>query len=176
MNIRLKRTPGLYLVGFMGCGKTTIGRLAAGRLGWSFVDLDDDIEAAEGVSISAIFATRGEAEFRRIETEALRARVGEIAAGKPTVLALGGGAFVQPANYELIENHGVSVWLDCPLDVLEARVQCATHRPLARDPKKFAELFEARRPFYSRADYRVPVGGYDAGGAVDALLALPLFQ
>lgn len=176
MNIRLKRTPGLYLVGFMGSGKTTVGRLAAARLGWTFADLDDDIEAAEGVSISEIFAARGEAEFRRIETEALRARVCEIAAGRPTVLALGGGAFVQPANYELIENHGVSVWLDCPLPVLEARVQCAGHRPLARDPKKFAELYEARRPFYSRADFRVPVEEYDPAGAVDALLALPLFQ
>jgi shikimate kinase len=176
MNIRLKRTPGLYLVGFMGCGKTTIGRLAAARLGWTFADLDDDIEAAEGIAISEIFAVRGEAEFRRIETEALRVRVCEIAAGRPTVLALGGGAFVQAANYELIENHGVSVWLDCPLDVLEARVQCATHRPLARDPKKFVELFEVRRAFYSRADFRIPVEGYDPAGAVDALLALPLFQ
>ena len=70
----------------------------------------------------------------------------------------------------------MSVWLDCPLDVLEARVQFATHRPLARDPKKFAELFEARRVFYSRADFRIPVEGYDPGGAVEALLALPLFQ
>ena len=83
MNIRLKRTPGLYLVGFMGCGKTTIGRLAAARLGWSFADLDDDIEAAEGATISEIFAKRGEAEFRRIEAEALRARVCEIATRPP---------------------------------------------------------------------------------------------
>jgi shikimate kinase len=176
MNLRLKRTPGLYLVGFMGCGKTTIGRLAAARLGWSFADLDDDIEAAEGVTITGIFAGRGEAEFRRIESEALRARVCQISAGRPTVLALGGGAFVQPANYELIEQHGVSVWLDCPLDVLQARVSGATHRPLARDPKRFAELFEARRPFYSRADYRLPIETDDAAAAVDALLALPLFQ
>ena len=176
MNIRLKRTPGLYLVGFMGCGKTTIGRLAAARLGWSFVDLDDDIETAEGVAISEIFATRGEAEFRRIETDALKARVVEIAAGRPAVLALGGGAFVQRANYELVESHGVSVWLDAPLDVLEARVRRSTHRPLARDPRKFAELFEARRPFYSRADFRISIEGDNPAAAVDALLALPLFR
>ncbi len=79
MNIRLKHTPGLYLVGFMGCGKSTIGHLAAARLGWRFADLDADIEAAENAAISDIFDTRGETEFRRMETEALRARAMEIA-------------------------------------------------------------------------------------------------
>lgn len=176
MNIRLKRTPGLYLVGFMACGKTTIGRLAAARLGWSFADLDDDIEAAHAAKISDIFTTHGEAGFRRMETEALRARVSGIAAGQPTVLALGGGAFVEPASYELVQNNGVSIWLDCPFDVLAARVLGATHRPLARDPQKFAELFAARQAFYRRADFRIAIEGDDPAPAVDALLALPLFQ
>ena len=71
MNLRLKRTPGIYLVGFMGSGKSTIGRLLAEKIGWPFFDLDQEIEAREGATIAAIFEARGEAEFRRIEAAAL---------------------------------------------------------------------------------------------------------
>lgn len=176
MITRLKHTPGVYLVGFMGCGKTTVGRLLAERLGWAFADLDDDIEGGRGTTISEIFATLGEPEFRRIESEALRARVRSIANGHPMVLALGGGAFVQDENYELVQSHGVSVWLDCPLERLAQRVACATHRPLARDPEKFAQLYHARLPFYSRADFRICVDEDDPAAAVKAVLALPTFR
>src|SRR6202041_1849842 len=71
MNVRLKRTPGLYLVGFMGSGKSTVGRHLVQRLGWSFFDLDHEIEAAEKTTIAELFDTRGEPEFRRIESEML---------------------------------------------------------------------------------------------------------
>ena len=176
MDLRLKRTPGLYLVGFMGCGKTTVGRLVAEALGWEFADVDDDIEAAEGATIPQIFETRGEREFRRVEAEAIRRRVGAIERGMPTVVALGGGAFVEHANYDLLANHGVSVWLDGALEILRERVERAGHRPLARDPEKFAALYEARRPYYGRADYRVQVGDEEPAAAVAAVLALPLFR
>lgn len=176
MNIRLKRTPGIYVVGFMASGKTTIGRRAAARLGWTFADLDDDIEAGQQMPIPGIFAARGEREFRRIENEALRARLNTIASGHSTVLAVGGGAFVEPANYDLLQANGVSVWLDCPLEVARRRVEQATHRPLARDPATFARLYEERLPFYRRADFRVAVGGDDPDPAVEAILALPIFR
>ncbi|MCL4402712.1 MAG: shikimate kinase [Acidobacteria bacterium] len=176
MDIRLKRTPGIYLVGFMGSGKTTIGRLVAERLGWQFVDVDDDIEQREGTSISSIFETRGEAAFRRLETEAIRARVCAIECGIPTVMALGGGAFVEEANYQLLENNGISVWLDCPLELARQRVERFAHRPLARDPAKFAALYEKRRPFYSRADVRIVIEDDDAERAAGEILALPVFQ
>lgn len=176
MDLRLKRTPGIYLVGFMGCGKTTVGRQLAESLGWRFVDVDDDIEAAEGCTISCIFESRGEQEFRRIETEAIRKRVREIRCGSPMVLALGGGAFVQQANYEMLEENGVSIWLDCPFEVLKRRVERETHRPLARDPEKFKALYEERRPYYSRADFRVEATGDDPAEAVEAVLALPIFR
>jgi shikimate kinase len=175
MDLRLKRTPGLYLVGFMGCGKTTVGRLVADRLGWQFVDADDDIEAAAGTTIPEIFETRGEREFRRAETEAIRRRVTAIERGVPTVLALGGGAFVEQVNFELLENNGVSIWLDCPLDILRARVELETHRPLARDPQKFAALYEARRAAYCRADYRIAAEAAPEPVA-EAVLVLPLFR
>src|ERR1700683_3255811 len=76
MLLKLKRTPGLYLVGFMGSGKSAVGRLLADELGWSFADVDDDIEKEQGVSIADIFDTRGEEEFRRLEQEAIRKRAG----------------------------------------------------------------------------------------------------
>jgi shikimate kinase len=168
MKWNLQQTPGIYLVGFMGSGKTTVGRLLARRLGWRFLDLDDAIEAAQGATISAIFDTRGEAEFRRIETEAIRAAVGEV----PAVVALGGGAFAQPANRALLEGHGVSVWLDCPLELARARVLRATHRPLARDPVRFEQLYDARRESYALADARVVIESDDPAAAVEAILAL----
>ena len=176
MNLRLKRTPGIYLVGFMAAGKTTIGRLLADRLGWIFVDIDDDIEAAEKTTISQIFASRGEEEFRRIEKEAIRRRVRTIECGRPMVLALGGGAFVQPNNFELIENNGVSIWLDCPFETVERRVAQTGHRPLARDPEQFAKLYRTRRDAYSRADVRIPIDSDDPEEAVAAILRLALIR
>src|SRR5215471_11980119 len=141
MITKLKQSPGLYVVGFMAAGKTTIGKMLAEQLGWSFADLDDDIEAAERRTISEIFETSGEPEFRRIETTALRTRVCSIERGFPTVLALGGGAYTQPANFELVRNNGVTLWLDCPFELVKQRVAAATHRPLARDPERFERLY-----------------------------------
>src|SRR5215469_11581703 len=82
MNLKLKRTPGLYLLGFMASGKSTIGRLLADRLGWSFFDIDHEIETSENCSIAGIFDTRGEAEFRLIETQILRQHVQHIERGR----------------------------------------------------------------------------------------------
>ena len=91
MHIKLKRSPGIYLAGFMGSGKSTVGAALANQIGWDFVDLDAEIEQEEGEKISAIFDRRGETEFRRIEREAIRRRVRRIECGCPTVVALGGG-------------------------------------------------------------------------------------
>lgn len=176
MITQLKRTPALYLVGFMGAGKTVIGRLVAERLGWRFVDLDDDIEAREKSTISAIFDERGEEDFRRIETAALRARIGEVECGRPTVIALGGGAFAQPENFVLLMEHGIVIWLDCPLEVVRRRVAQATHRPLARDPEQFEQLFHARRQTYRRAHHAVPITSDDPAMAAEAILRLPIFK
>jgi len=175
MITKLKRSPGLYIVGFMGAGKTTIGVLLAEQLGWSFADLDDDIEAAAACSIAEIFDTRGEPEFRRIETDALRARVRAIERGSPTVLALGGGAYAQPGNFDLVRENGITIWLDCPFDVVKRRVAQAVHRPLARDPERLGLLYEERRESYGRADYRIGIESDDPAVAVAAVLELPIF-
>ena len=174
MNLKLKRTPGIYVVGFMASGKSTIGRLLAGRLGWNFFDTDQEIETAEGATIAEIFDTRGESEFRRIETGIVRHHVRWIERGRPAVLALGGGAFAGQANRDLLENNGVTVWLDCPFAVVERRVALASHRPLARDPQQFAELYQARREVYRLADICVPIESDDPAGVVEAILTHPL--
>jgi shikimate kinase len=175
MILKLKRTPGIFLVGFMGSGKSTVGRALAEELGWSFVDLDEDIEKQAGVSVSQIFETRGEPAFREAETAALRQRVRSIEAGKPCVVALGGGAFLSEENFSMVSNNGVSVWLDCPFSTVERRVAGENHRPLARDPEKLRELFALRRSGYERADYCVPVESDDAAAVAAKILELPLF-
>ena len=175
MILKLKRTPGLYIVGFMGSGKSTVGRALAKHLGWRFADLDEDIEAREQVPIAQIFDERGEEEFRRVENEALKRRISDIARGVPWVLAVGGGCYAQPRNLELMTNHGLSLWLDAPLELIRSRVAHSTHRPLARDPDKFEELYHARRTSYEKADYRIEVGPSGSPGAVEDILQLPIF-
>ena len=175
MILKLKRTPGIYLVGFMACGKTVIGSRLAELLGWRFVDIDDDIEEEQKLSISEIFDTRGEEAFRELESEAIRKRLRMIQTGKPMVLALGGGAFVRQVNREVLEENGVTVWLDCPFSLIRRRVEGCSHRPLARDPEKFEALYFARRQSYACADYRIEVSGDDPQAAVDAILKLPIF-
>jgi len=175
MILKLKRTPGIFLVGFMGSGKSTVGRALAEELGWGFADLDEDIEKREGMRITKIFDTRGETEFRQAETAALRERIRSIECGRPCVVALGGGAFLSDENFQMVENNGVSVWLDCPFGTVERRLAGDGHRPLARDPEKLRELFALRRAGYERADYCVTVEGDDADATAAKILALPLF-
>ena len=172
MILKLKRTPGIYLVGFMASGKTTIGRLLADELGWSFADLDADIEAAHRSSIAEIFEKHGEAEFRAAEKEAVRRRVREIEQGKPMVLALGGGAFTDEGNQALLQNNGVVVWLDCSFPRVCARIEGTSHRPLARDPENFQQLFNERKDAYSKAEYRIEVETDDPAEIVQMILKL----
>jgi shikimate kinase len=160
----------IYLVGFMGSGKSTVGRRLAERLELPFVDLDDDIEAAAGRAITDIFTNDGEQAFRDAEHAALRARV----SGGPAVVALGGGAFTFARNRDLLRGAGTSVWLDCPYELALRRVAGFGHRPLARDPVQFRTLFEKRLADYSKADVRIPILDDDLEGAVSAILeALP---
>jgi shikimate kinase len=175
MILKLKRTPGIYLVGFMGCGKTTIGRLLAKKIGWHFFDIDTDIEKTHGGTVQEIFSKQGEAHFRELEHRALKARVGDIERGKPSVLALGGGAFVQPDNYALLENNGVTLFLDAPFELIQRRVPADGSRPLAMNPAKFRELFDARRSLYQLADHQIPIVDEDPEINVNSIMALKLF-
>jgi shikimate kinase len=175
MILKLKRTPGIYLVGFMASGKTTIGRLLAHELGWSFADVDSDIEATQGHSIAEIFDKQGEDEFRRIEQNAVEKRVREVVCGRPMIVALGGGAFTQATNQMLLVENGVTIWLDCPFSRVCGRIEDSTVRPLARDPEKFKRLYEDRRAAYSKADFRIEIESDDPAAAVGEILKLPIF-
>lgn len=163
----------IVLVGFMGSGKTTVGRLLAFELGVAFEDLDDRIEAAQGRTISDIFGSEGETAFREIEHEELARALSD---NVPRVLALGGGAYVQARNRDLLRGKGTVIWLDIPFERALARVSGSGHRPLARDPVKFASLYEQRRSAYAAADYRVPIAGDNPADAVRAILSLPVPQ
>ncbi|MEQ1948705.1 MAG: shikimate kinase [Bryobacteraceae bacterium] len=174
MNLKLKLSPGIYLVGFMGCGKSTVGRALSDEIGWSFVDLDAEIEQAASETIAHIFETHGEEGFRRLETETLRKRVMNIRTGRPQVVSLGGGAFTIQENVDLVENHGISIWLDTPIEVIEERIAAETHRPLATDPDRFRRLYDSRRDAYGQADYRIDTGTQSPEAIVARILQLPL--
>jgi shikimate kinase len=151
----------VVLIGFMGAGKTTVGRALAGRLGWDFCDLDELIEQREDQSIAQIFAACGEAGFRRIESATLRDLLQDNPAAGDLVLALGGGAFVQKVNRDALAAAGaITVLLEAPVE--ELRRRCTGEqkiRPLAREEERFNQLFAARRADYALARHRVQTLG-----------------
>lgn len=145
----------LFLVGFMGAGKTTIGRILSECLGRSFIDTDARVKADAGMSIPDIFETFGEATFRRMEQDAFFAAIQE----PGSVIALGGGGYVQPTIHRACRNMGVSIWLKADLDAIEARLKGDTGRPLWQNRERIRGLYETRLPFYGRADVHVPAAG-----------------
>jgi len=137
----------LVLVGFMGSGKTTIGRLTAVELGMQFMDMDRRIEEREGMSIPDIFAQRGESIFRDIEEEVVK----ELAARHDLVIATGGGVVLRPANVEILAHSGVVVHLRVDVETVLARTRGHTHRPLLQGEDlstRARALLKERRPLY----------------------------
>jgi len=153
-----KRT--IILVGFMGAGKTSVGKELAGLLGWPFEDLDDRIQSRERRTIEEIFHDSGEVEFRRCEHQALRELLSESESGSQ-VIALGGGAFAQTENASLLQDGRIpSVFLDASVEELFRRCQQqGLKRPLHQDETHFRKLYEMRRPLYMAATCRVETGG-----------------
>jgi shikimate kinase len=175
MHLRLKGSPLIALVGFMGCGKSTVGRLLAERLGWQFVDLDEEIERRTSRAIPEIFEREGETQFRQLEHEAFVEQQLLARQGRARVVAMGGGAFVESRNRDQIEISGLSIWLDCPLDELWQRVSQESHRPLARSREDFERLYRQRLPHYRLADFTVAAANDAPLRIVEAILKLPLF-
>ena len=141
----------IVLVGFMGAGKSTVGPLAAQRLGWAFLDLDDDIEAAAGRTVPEIFATDGEAAFRAAE----RASAERAGRRERLVLATGGGAFTVPETRRVLQQGALTVWLRCALDALLARIPADGSRPLAANRATIEPLLMGREASYALADLTV---------------------
>jgi shikimate kinase len=156
----------IFLVGFMGSGKSTVGPLLAAKLGWDFIDLDRHIEREQGKSIRGIFEDEGEREFRKIEMNHLRSLKGRAAC----VVALGGGAFVQEANRPIVTELGVSVFLDCRLEVIQARCPADGTRPLFETPEFVKDLYTVRYPLYQKSDFSIDVSDIDPTQAADLIL------
>ena len=162
MSVRVRPPRAVFLVGFMGTGKTAVGRVISQRLGWRFDDLDVGIAAQEKRSIAEIFREFGEAHFRKLEHAALLELAESARQGSRLVVALGGGAFVQPENAALLASEDfTTVFLDTPLEELWERcdVPGEAERPLRSDPEQFRELFNMRLPFYRRASVTVWTSG-----------------
>jgi shikimate kinase len=147
----------LALVGFMGAGKSTVGRLVARQLGFSFVDTDEAIEGRTRRRIAELFAEKGEAGFRALEREVLM----EVVARDGLVIATGGGLVCQPGNLELLKANALVVCLWASVDTIWERVRHQTHRPLLRvpDPRgEIVRLLSLREPYYRQADVLVNSG------------------
>lgn len=156
---------GVILIGFMGAGKSSVGRTLAEQLGWTFEDLDDRIERREGRKVAEIFRASSEEGFRRAEHAALKELLRELRSGVQRIVALGGGAFVQKKNAALIEAGAVpTVFLDAAVEELWRRCrqqaeEQGIERPLLSSLEQFGELYEARQPHYLKASFRQQTGG-----------------
>jgi len=141
----------IYLIGFMGAGKTTVGRCLANQLGWTLIDLDEEIERRERRTIAEIFRGGGEAYFRKIEQRCLA----EAAGSERAVIALGGGTFIDPQNRALAEKTGLTVWLKVSFEKVRNRVKMDGTRPKFGDKDQAERLYQTREPYYALAKVHV---------------------
>jgi shikimate kinase len=155
------RADKLYLVGFMGAGKTTVAAALGRRLGWRSEDVDERIEARERRSVAAIFVDEGEGYFRQSE----RAVLSDLLPLRNVIVATGGGTFADPTNRATILSDGAVAWLDLPLSKVIERIPPDGRRPLAADLVQMEELYLRRRQAYAEAHVRI-----DAARPVDEIV------
>ena len=149
-----RRNVNLTLIGFMGAGKTSVGRLVAEQLHFDYLDTDELIVSRTGRSIAEIFKTDGEPSFRALERQVVE----ELTTRTKTLIATGGGLPVNPANLASLKTHALVVCLWASPEKIWERVKNQTHRPLLHDPdpqKKIRDLLAAREQFYKQADVLV---------------------
>lgn len=164
----------IYLMGFMGSGKTTVGRRLAHRLNRDFIDTDELIEEKANQAIPEIFARYGESHFRQQE----RAVIATVSQLKPSVVALGGGAVCDPVNWRKIQASGITVTLNCQAETILNRLQSDQTRPLLNSAGKdkinqIKELLKKRAPFYLKADFVIDIDGVVSGEKItDRILKL----
>jgi len=161
----------IFIIGMMGSGKTTVGRLLAGRLGWSHLDSDEQVGRDTGRTVPEIFADRGEAAFRAAEARALAAAA---VADTPTVISVAGGAVLDPDNRHVLRRGGVIVWLRARVETLAQRVGDGAGRPLLGDDPGAAlrRLYSQRRPVYQElAQVVVDVDRLDPVTVAERVLA-----
>lgn len=155
----LLRGVNLYLIGMMGVGKTTVGRLLAQKLDYGFLDTDEVIVKAAGKSINQIFADESEFGFRKLETDVLS----QVCAYTKLIIATGGGIVIKQENWSYL-HHGLIVWLDAPVNILLKRLAEDETRPLLQDTNpeaKLRSLLEQRQSLYSQADLQITINELD---------------
>ena len=159
----------LFLVGFMGSGKSTVGRTLARHMGWAFEDTDSRIEQDEGRSVAEIFVRSGELGFRRLESRVLT----ELGAPRRTVIATGGGIFAVAKHRREMQHNGCTLWLDARLSAIRQRVGSSADRPLwdTANPQSQRVLFEKRRAVYALALLRVDASGSPPAAVARSILA-----
>ncbi len=160
----------IYLVGFMGAGKTTVGRELAARIDAPFFDLDELIVAAEKLSIKDIFVTRGEAYFRKRERDVLRSTHYL----ERAIIATGGGTFTFDENVQFIQQEGLSVYLAAPYALLRSRIEVKGDRPLFRDDFATLELFTNRLRYYKMSDVTLEIREQETPSEIVERLVLEL--
>ncbi len=161
----------IYLVGFMGTGKTAVGRELAKKKKWQFVDLDDLIELREKRATLEIFAKEGEPYFRKVEKQVLR----DVARENKFVVACGGGIVIDRDNIEIMKRTGIVICLSASPEIILKRTQSATHRPLlnvARPKKQIELLLKLRAPYYALADKTIDTSRISVKEVVDKVLKL----
>jgi shikimate kinase len=161
----------IVLTGFMAVGKTAVGKRLARRLGYDFVDTDQRIEQEAGMSVAELFARFGEEAFRSRERDAIAG----LAPTRPTVIATGGGTFVEEANREALKKLGVTVCLVTSLETVLDRVSRNDARPLARGDgrdarERLTDLYEGRKAAYGKADVLVETDGLSVDQAVSRVV------
>ena len=144
----------IYLIGFMGSGKTSVGWRLAKKLGWKFIDLDEEIERSEGRAVAEIFRADGEVRFRQIERNCLK-RVASSPATDKSVIALGGGTFLDSGNRTVAENTGLTVWLKVSFPTVSGRVKIDGTRPKFSSKEQAESLFQSREPYYALAKMHI---------------------
>ena len=161
----------IYLVGFMGTGKTVVGREIARHKNWRFLDLDELIELKEKTAITEIFAKKGEPYFRKVESKALK----EVAKEKNFVVACGGGIVIDPENIKTMKETGLMICLAAGAEVILKRISGHTHRPLLNvpNPRKQVEfLLKLRAPYYAKAHKNIDTSKLSVKEVVNRILKI----
>jgi shikimate kinase len=163
----MEKTKNIILLGFMGSGKTSVGKLLAETLNYRFLDLDAEIEKNNGLKVPEIFAKFGEKHFRELESREIENLKGK----ERCVISLGGGAFCSQKNIDILKQVGLTVWLKADFALIISRLgrEETEKRPLLREKEKAEELLKSREQFYSQADLVIETGNNKPGEILDNL-------
>jgi shikimate kinase len=167
----------VYLTGFMGAGKSTIGPILANTLGWDFFDLDKEIENNTGLKIKDIFASSGEDHFRDIEENLLK----NLSAGNQLIISLGGGTISAKENFSFIKGNGILIYLKSEISSIFKRLKNKRDRPILLSQsgegiseseffERISELYNHRKKFYDKADFVLNTDKISIGGSVDRIV------